>query len=75
MIKMLVEKLNNLIQDEKDAIAKYQMILMDMKDINELVESRVKFTNFIKDETKHLKRLESVLVLVLKLHLDFDRRM
>jgi len=72
---MLIEKLNNLIQDEKDAIAKYHLILMDMKDIRELVESAIKFTNFIADEQKHLKRLESVLALVLKKHLDFDMRM
>ena len=72
---MLVQRLNDLIQDEKDAIAKYQLILLDMKDINKLIESRVKFTSFIQDEQKHLKRLESVLVLVLKKHLDFDIRM
>lgn len=64
---MLQEKIILLIKDEIDAIAKYQDLLLDMKNLIELDSTRIKLTNFLKDEQKHLKRLNSVLSFVSKI--------
>ena len=72
---MLVEKLNNLIQDEKDAIVKWIELIALFEKSEKLLDlgidaTIIKFRNFLKDEQNHLKRLESILSLVLKSHID-----